>query len=163
MSEWDHRQSQPLHSVPVHRVRRKVTNRQIVVLIVLTMAICAVSVWLIWREKPVAPSAGGRPIAAAAPTSKPGTAVPTPKPAPVATAMPTDGTYLVGRHIKPGTYTSPGAATSLCYWARLRDTTGEPAAVITASYTHGRQIITIGKSDRAFVTDGCGPWELMKP
>ena len=78
-------------------------------------------------------------------------------------AMLADGTYLVGKHIKPGTYSSPGADTGRCYWARLRDTSGEMRAVIAASYRTGRQIVTIRKGDRAFVTDGCGPWELMKP
>ena len=169
MSEWDHRSSTHLHSVPVHAARRVVTRRQIVALIALTAAIVGVVVWYIWQEKPRAASVsiGGRPIAAAVPTSQPGTAVPQPKPvqkAPaIATGMPTDGTYLIGRQLKPGVYTSPGADTGRCYWARLRDTSGEVRAVIAASYKPGRQIVTIRRGDRAFVTDGCGPWELMKP
>lgn len=170
MSEWDHR-THHLHSVPVHAARREFTRRQIYMVLALVAAIVAVIVAVIWQDKPATSAAAGvTPVAAAAPTWTHGTAVPTSTPTrrvekspPVAQAMPTDGTYLVGKHIKVGTYISPGADTGRCYWARLRDTSGEVRAVIAASYKPGRQIVTIRKGDRAFVTDGCGPWELMKP
>lgn len=177
MSEWDHRTSQHLHSVPVHRARREMTRNQIYSVIGAVIAMVAVVCLVIWQDKPRAAStatasaAATAPVATrlgtAVPTSQPGTAVPTRKPVekspPVGVTMLADGTYLVGKHIKPGTYSSPGADTGRCYWARLRDTSGEMRAVIAASYRTGRQIVTIRKGDRAFVTDGCGPWELMKP
>lgn len=169
MSEWDHRPSQHVHAVPVHKARRDFTRRQICIVLALVAAMVAVVCWVIWQDKPAASvlptsittSAGARP------TTTPGTPIPTRKPVekspPIPAAIAGDGTYLVGRTIKPGTYTSPGADTGRCYWARLRDTSGEMRAVIAASYRTGRQIVTIRKGDRAFVTDGCGPWELMKP
>lgn len=170
MSEWHHRQSQHLHSIPVHRAgRRQVTRRQVFALIGLTLAIVAVVVATIWRSGPassVLPVEVTRSAGVPKPTTTPGTQMPrttAKKPPPIATAMPNDGTYLVGRHIKAGTYTAPGPDTGRCYWARLRDTSGEQRAVIAASYKPGRQIVTIRKGDGAFNTDGCGPWELMKP
>ncbi|HEY9413146.1 MAG TPA: hypothetical protein VIQ30_00170 [Pseudonocardia sp.] len=174
MSEWDHRTSQHLHSVPVHRAGRDFTRRQIYTVLALVAAIVAVIVAVIWQDKPATSAAdGGRAIvAAAAPTTTPGTPVPTPTPTPRAVeksppvpgVMLADGTYLVGKHIKTGTYITPGPADAgKCYWARLRDTSGEQRAVIAASYKRGQQIVTIRRGDRAFVTDGCGPWELVKP
>lgn len=167
MSEWNHRPSQHLHSIPVHRGGRQVTRRQVIALIALTLAIVAVVVVTIWRS---APASSVLPVevtrSAGAPTSTPGTPIPrkvAEKSPPIATSMPNDGTYLVGRHIKAGTYTAPGPDTGRCYWARLRDTSGEQRAVIAASYKPGRQVVTIRKGDGAFNTDGCGPWELMKP
>ena len=169
MSEWDHRPSQHLHALPVHKAQREFTRNQIYSVIGAVVAMVAVVCYVIWQDKP-ATSAVPTSITTAAgirPTTTPGTAVPTRKPVekspPVGVAMLADGTYLVGKHIKPGTYSSPGADTGRCYWARLRDTSGEMRAVIAASYRTGRQIVTIRKGDRAFVTDGCGPWELMKP
>jgi hypothetical protein len=179
MSEWDHRTSTHLHSVPVHRARREFTRRQLYTVLALLAAIVSVILFTLWQDRPRAASTAAAAAAATAPiawptrlgtavpTSQPGTAVPTRKPVekspPVGVAMLADGTYLVGKHIKPGTYSSPGADTGRCYWARLRDTSGEQRAVIAASYRTGRQIVTIRKGDRAFITDGCGPWELMKP
>lgn len=169
MSEWNHRPSQHIHAVPVHRVTRQVTTAQVVALLVLTAAIVGVIVWYVLQDKPATAVVDAHTIASAGvPTTRPGTAVPTThKPAekapPVGVTMPTDGTYLVGKHIKPGTYVAAGADVGRCYWARLRDTSGEMRSIIAASYRTGRQIVTIRKGDFAFVTDGCGPWELMKP
>jgi hypothetical protein len=169
MSEWHHGQSsQHLHavSVPPHRT----SNRSIYIALAAVAAIVAITCAVIWEEAPRAQSAADKApvISTAAPTAAAASAtVPPRKPVekspPVAETMQRDGTYLVGRQIKTGTYTAPGADTGPCYWARLRDTSGEQAAVIAASYKHGQQVVTIRKGDRAFVTDGCGPWELMKP
>ncbi len=175
MSEWDHRPSTHLHSVPIHRARRQFTRRQLYTVLALLAAIVAVIVGYLWQEKPATSAAAGgnRVVAAAAPTSTPGTPIGTSTPAPTTRAveksppvpavMLADGTYLVGKHIKTGTYISPGPDVGKCYWARLRDTSGEVRAVIAASYKRGQQIVTIRRGDRAFVTDGCGPWELVKP
>lgn len=169
MSEWDHRTSQHLHSVPIHRSRREFTRRQLYIVLALLAAIVAVIVGYLWQEKPRANLTVHGTAAAAAPTSKPGTPVGTSTPTvravekapPVPAVMHADGTYLVGKHVKIGTYISPGPDTGKCYWARLRDTSGEQRAVIAASYKRGQQIVTIRRGDRAFVTDGCGPWELV--
>lgn len=167
MSEWHHRPSQHLHSIPVHRAGRQVTRRQVVAVVALTLAIVAVVVATIWWSGPARSFA---PVdvtrSAAVPTTTPGTPIPrkaAEKSPPVPVTMPTDGTYLVGKTIKPGTYTSPGADIGRCYWARLKNTSGDVSAVVAASYHPGRQVVTVGRRDVAFITDGCGPWELMKP
>lgn len=159
-----------IHALPVHRAHRELTPRQIYTVLALLAAVVAVICLTIWRTGTPASSVLPTSITTSAgvrPTTSPGTPIPTRKPvqkaAPVPVAMATDGTYLVGKTIQPGTYTSPGADVGRCYWARLKNTSGEVAAVIAASYHPGRQIVTISRRDKAFVTDGCGPWELMKP
>lgn len=170
MSQWDDRPSQHIHAVPVHRSGRQFTRRQICAVLALLAAIVAVVCFTIWRTDNPASSVLPTSIttsAGARPTTTPGTPIPTrkaiEKPAPVPVAMPTDGTYLVGKTIQPGTYTSAGADVGRCYWARLKNTSGEVSAVITASYHPGRQVVTVGRRDAAFLTDGCGPWERVAP
>lgn len=165
MSEWHDRPHTHLHSVSVPpRAGFKPWHIYFALAAIAVMAaiVCAV----IWADTPRAQSAADKApvVSTARPTVAPAGA-PTRKPVekspPIAERMDADGTYLVGREIKTGTYSAPGGPR--CYWARLRDTSGEMAAVIAASYHRGRQVATIRKGDRAFLTDGCGPWELMKP
>ena len=150
---------------PPGRIR---SNAHLIVAGGIAVLIGAIVGWVLYQDATATRAADA--TAVVQPTATPGPPVPQPvrtkpveKSPPVGVAMLADGTYLVGKHIKPGTYSSPGADTGRCYWARLRDTSGEMRAVIAASYRTGRQIVTIRKGDRAFVTDGCGPWELMKP
>jgi hypothetical protein len=167
MSQWhDRPSSQHLHavSVPPHRT----SNRPIYIALAAVAAIVAITCAVIWEEAPRAQSAADKApvVSTARPTAAAvGATVPSRKPVekspPIAERMDADGTYLVGREIKTGTYRSAGG--QKCYWARLRDTSGEMAAVIAASYHRGRQVVTIRKGDAAFTTDGCGPWELVKP
>lgn len=161
MSEWRHTSSEALYSVPVRRPRAELGVRHILIALAAAAAITATVVAVIWQEKP-AQSAAAAAAPVAAPTSTPGTPPrQVEKSPPVPEATTGDGTYLVGRELKTGTYSSRGGTS--CYWARLRDTSGEQIAVIAAGTRRGRQVVTIRKGDRAFVTDGCGTWELMKP
>lgn len=68
-----------------------------------------------------------------------------------------DGTKVVGKDIKPGTYRtrarSPG-----CYWARLAGFSGEMGDVLTNGNESGPVIVTIGASDKGFESAGCGLW-----
>lgn len=67
-----------------------------------------------------------------------------------------DGTYVVGAHIAPGTYRSPGG--SSCYWARLSGFGGSISDIITNGLAAGPTIVTISPSDDGFTTSGCGTW-----
>lgn len=75
-----------------------------------------------------------------------------------------DGTYLVPSEVKPGTYRATVPQDSaLCFWARLRDTTGNPNSTIaiddgTAGTT---MTVTIAATDKAFSTRGCGGWKKV--
>lgn len=75
--------------------------------------------------------------------------------------IPGDGTYEVGVDIKPGRYSTSGADIS-CYWARLRNTDGGLSSIIANGNTTGRTTVTIKKTDGAFETTGCNPWERRK-
>jgi len=63
-----------------------------------------------------------------------------------------DGTYVVGTEIKPGTYHA-AATGSFCSWARLSDLSG--SGVIDLGNTSGGPLtVTIEPSDKAFLVQG---------
>ncbi|MEV4178094.1 hypothetical protein [Nonomuraea sp. NPDC049709] len=66
-------------------------------------------------------------------------------------------TLLVGTDIQPGTYRTAGPTSGfpLCYWARLRSTTGD---VIATGMPTGAATVTIQATDKAFQTGGCAEW-----
>jgi len=78
---------------------------------------------------------------------------------PVREAMPRDGIYVAGRHIKTGTYTAPGGA--FCYWARLKRTPFGTTSLAVSSYAPGEQVATITVGD-IFQTSGCGWWVMVR-
>jgi hypothetical protein len=71
-----------------------------------------------------------------------------------------DGTWRVGADIKPGTYRAAGGEG--CYWARLRNFTGEND-IISNSFTgsEGQATATIKPTDKGFKTAGCGTWKKI--
>lgn len=117
-------------------------------------------------------------MACAAPTASPSTPVPTASPrtapsySPPVTVAPTaptapegsiaDGTYEVGVDVAPGKYKTAGPADTrywpMCYWARLKDTTGDRGTIIANDNIKGQTTVTIKESDGAFETSGCAPW-----
>ncbi|MEO3867289.1 hypothetical protein ABGB18_00505 [Nonomuraea sp. B12E4] len=66
-------------------------------------------------------------------------------------------TLVVGTDIQPGTYrtSGPTAGFSMCFWARLRTTTG---GVIATAMPTGAATVTIQATDKAFQTGGCAKW-----
>lgn len=76
------------------------------------------------------------------------------------TAAPfSDGTYIVGVDIAPGTWRSPGG--NLCYWERLSGFSGEVGDIIANGVPGGQAIVTIASTDVGFSTSGCGEWNLQ--
>jgi hypothetical protein len=67
-----------------------------------------------------------------------------------------DGSWLVGIEISPGTYQAPGGEG--CYWERLKGFGGTVDDIIANHFGGGRQVVTIGISDKGFKTSGCGRW-----
>ncbi|MFD5244979.1 hypothetical protein ACFWIW_10570 [Amycolatopsis sp. NPDC058340] len=63
-----------------------------------------------------------------------------------------DGTYKVGEDIAAGTYKSPGGA--FCYWARLRNDSGDFGAIITNHAGSGPARVTVKKGEFLEVS-GC--------
>lgn len=73
-----------------------------------------------------------------------------------------DGTYEVGEDIKPGRYKTVVPADSAnCYWARMKDDSGELDAIIANENNQpgARVSVTIKKSDGFFKSTGCGDWQ----
>ncbi|MET0771559.1 MAG: hypothetical protein ABWZ82_00620 [Candidatus Limnocylindrales bacterium] len=79
----------------------------------------------------------------------------TPRPAAPARTF-SDGTWVVGGEVRPGTYRA--TSETACSWARL----GEPAAgleqVIGSAAGSGSRLVTVGKRDASFRSNGCGRW-----
>jgi hypothetical protein len=88
-------------------------------------------------------------------------------PAPTATSEPTNihltptqnlikpGTYLVGVDINSGIYRGEAEGelpSAICYWARLKDISGNVDAVLASNNVHGQFYIEIRDSDYAFKT-----------
>lgn len=72
------------------------------------------------------------------------------------------GTYVVGKDVQAGSYRTTGPSDSSlpnCYWARLKDTSGDATAVIANGLPGGPTTVTISKSDGAFQTMGCATWK----
>jgi hypothetical protein len=104
------------------------------------------------------PTPEPRPEATPAPTLEP-TPEPTPKPTPkpVAYATFSDGTWEVGSDIRPGTYRFREPA-DFCYWARLKNFSGNLNSIIANDNAVGYAVVTILPSDKGFETSGCPDW-----
>lgn len=79
------------------------------------------------------------------------------RPGPSAKAAIGEGTFIVGEDIQPGRYKAR-AKDGFCYWARLKDDSGDFDSIIANNTTSGQASVTIKKSDGAFETSGCTPW-----
>lgn len=75
-----------------------------------------------------------------------------------------DGTYETGTkagQVPAGTYrTTVPAGSANCYWARLRDMSGQLAAIIANDNAGAGEpvIVAIAPTDGGFTTSGCGTW-----
>jgi hypothetical protein len=106
-----------------------------------------------------------RCVAAVSSTTPPSTpAIPAAQPAPTGPVTSFGaGTYVVGPDIIPGTYKTAGPVnTSLCYWARLRDTSGELSSIIANNNISGPTTVTIKPTDGAFQTSRCATWNKVR-
>lgn len=88
-------------------------------------------------------------------------AAPPDKPTGPADVIDTEGTFLVGTDIVPGTYRAAGGGN--CYWERDKDLTGGLDSILdNGGVRGGQQVVTIEASDGAFKTHGCGTWTLAR-
>ena len=84
------------------------------------------------------------------------TVAPPPPPGPK-TSIESNGTFVVGGDIAPGTYRAPGQYG--CYWARLRSF--DTNDIIDNNVGDGPQVVQILPSDKAFLTRNCGDWHKI--
>lgn len=78
--------------------------------------------------------------------------------APAPGTIPGAGTFMVGSDIEPGTYKTAGPDGFGCYYARLKDTSGDFGSIINNNVSQGPATVTISASDGAFETSGCQTW-----
>jgi hypothetical protein len=73
-----------------------------------------------------------------------------------------DGTYLVGKDIRPGLYVTRGAAGGgMCSWSRHSSIgSGGVSNIIERSDSSDAQYALIAPTDAAFDTHGCQPWAI---
>jgi hypothetical protein len=75
------------------------------------------------------------------------------------TAPFSDGVYVVGVDIQPGTWRSDGSGSS-CYWERLRNFTGNDE-IIDNYLGSAPAVVTILTSDVGFSASRCGTWSKV--
>jgi hypothetical protein len=68
-----------------------------------------------------------------------------------------DGTYIVGTGIQPGTYRTRVASLG-CYWERLSGFGGTLDEIIANDFTNATAVVTISPTDAGFKTSRCGTW-----
>jgi hypothetical protein len=129
---------------------------------VAVVAVAAVPCYVIAKDNP-ARSAADR--AAVISTATPGTPIPRrgPEYAPPIDSdlLPGDGTWIVGKQIKPGLYRSD--AGPLCYWERLRAMTGETVDIIAnGGFRKGPTYVEVKAGDFAFGSQGCREWVMVR-
>lgn len=69
----------------------------------------------------------------------------------------TDGTYIVGADIQPGTYRTRNGSHN-CYYARLSGFGGLSSDIIANDNTDAPAVITIAATDKGFESSHCGIW-----
>lgn len=80
---------------------------------------------------------------------------PAPAQAGPATSM-GNGTYQVGVDVQPGQYKTAGPESSLpCYWARLKDDSGQFDAIIANGTPQGPGSVTINDGEFVELSGGC--------
>lgn len=68
-----------------------------------------------------------------------------------------DGTFQVGKDVKPGTYRTR-TGTANCYYSRLSGFTGALDEVLANDNTDNPAVVTISATDKGFQSTGCGTW-----
>ena len=72
------------------------------------------------------------------------------------------GSYVIGSHIKPGTYYAVPHHGGGCRWSKVKGFTGDPSEVISKGGSDNRWVVTINTNDAGFVTHGCGIWRNVE-
>ena len=70
-----------------------------------------------------------------------------------------DGTYRVGKDIRPGTYVATPAGSISGYWERLSCATGDFDCILANDNVDGRTYVTIERSDKYFSTSRMSTWK----
>lgn len=73
-----------------------------------------------------------------------------------------DGTYVVGKDIRPGLYMTGGSTgAGTCSWLRLSSiSSGDASNIIDRGESSDAQYALIAPTDKAFETHGCQTWSI---
>ncbi|MFG2293692.1 hypothetical protein [Streptomyces sp. NPDC048603] len=75
-----------------------------------------------------------------------------------------NGTFEVGKDLKPGTYrTSGNSSTSGCYWELAKDSSGETDSIIANDNVTGSSYLTVKASAKILKSNDCKDWEAVDP
>jgi len=77
-------------------------------------------------------------------------------------SFPGNGTYRVGKDIKPGTYVARPSGSISGYWERLSCATGDFDCILANDNVSGQTFVTILSSDKYFSTTRMGTWQLAR-
>lgn len=72
-----------------------------------------------------------------------------------------DGTYLIGRDIPAGTYSTPGPKDTgihMCGWERHSNGSGEAGSTIASDVTEGPTTMALAPTDYSVRVTGCNGW-----
>ncbi|MFD1658141.1 hypothetical protein ACFSL4_07905 [Streptomyces caeni] len=72
-----------------------------------------------------------------------------------------DGSYQVGKDIKPGTYRTTGNTDGMCYWERAKDASGEIDSLLANDNVTGTSYVTVKATDKLFKSRDCEDWEAV--
>lgn len=82
-------------------------------------------------------------------------------PVPVKTVMSGNGTYRVGKDVKPGLYKATGNGKG-CYWSRTSGFSGSLSQIKANYFGTANTYVRIVSGDKGFTTNGCGNWTTVK-
>ncbi|MDQ0812990.1 hypothetical protein QFZ63_004704 [Streptomyces sp. B3I7] len=74
-----------------------------------------------------------------------------------------DGSYQVGKDVKPGTYRTRGNSDGMCYWERAKNASGDMDSLLANDNVTGSSYVTVKASDKLFKSEGCHDWETVDP
>lgn len=149
----------------VQRAQTFARQRPIVAGIAAIVAVCVVCSICVGVVQSISGNSGSANTASASqggsstthtPAGPTATQKPTAKPTP-SYAHFGDGTFQVGKDIRPGTYRTR-VSSSGCYYARLKGFGGTLGEIITNNNTDAPAVVTIAATDKGFESQNCGTW-----
>ena len=142
---------------PPGRIR---SNAHLVVAGGIALMIGAIVVGVCYQEATATRAADA--TAVAQPTATPGPPVPQPveMSPPIADTVPGDGSWVIGREIKRGTYRTAGRVG--CYWQRLQAHPSGKWLIVDSAQRDIAQTVALDPADVAFASQGCEPWVMVR-
>ncbi|MEV8534366.1 hypothetical protein [Streptomyces sp. NPDC051211] len=77
------------------------------------------------------------------------------------TAFKGNGTFEVGKDLKPGTYRTTGNGGAGCYWELAKDSSGELDSIIANDNVTGSSYVTVTTAAKTLKTNDCKDWEAV--